>query len=369
MQKTSIRYPKFTVLGCGNSSQALAARISLMGCSVNLGTLPGFAKRLEAIQAQGGIMVSDAHGEKFAPLEQVSSSIEELVGQAEIIFVAVPAYRHELFIRAMAPCLHDGQFVVFCSHFGAMNFNFLMREMQIRAEVTAVESLSFLYASRRTGPASVKIFATRKSLPVAALPYSRTGAFLEKVSNVFPQMNAAENVLFTSLNNSGPVLQTPLLVLNAARTEYTKGREWNIFSEGFTHAVARVVLQVEKERAAVARNLGVTNIPLTESLKHIIPTKGLTPETLSGAIMANPVLASPEMASPASLRDRFISESVPFGLVPWCSIAHRHSIPVTVMTSLISLTSAMNEVDYFREGLSAEKLGIVAEGERPGMEL
>lgn len=366
MQKKSIRYPKFAVLGCGNSAQALAAKISLMGCFVNLGTLPRFDPRLEPIRKQGGIIVSDSHGEKFAPINLVSSGIEELISETEIIFIAVPAYRHELFIRAMAPCFQDGQFVVFCSHFGGMNFSSLVREMRVKTEVTAVESLSFMYASRRTGPASVKIFATRKSLPVAALPYSQTGRFLKKVSNVFPRMNAAENVLFTSMNNPGPVLQAPLLVLNAARTEYSAGEGWNLFSEGFTSAVARVVLQVEKERAAVTRHLGITNIPLTESLKHLIPTRGLTPETLSGAIRANPVLASPEIANPTSLRDRFISESVPFGLVPWCSIADMHSIPAPVMNSLISLTSAMNEVDYFREGLSAEKLGISSGGPGPG---
>jgi len=50
------RRPRFAVLGCGNGGQALAADIALKGFSVNIGALPEFDERLQAIRRQGGII-------------------------------------------------------------------------------------------------------------------------------------------------------------------------------------------------------------------------------------------------------------------------------------------------------------------------
>ena len=286
--------------------------------------MPQFKERLELLRKQGGIWISDAAGEKMAAIDVITSDVRELIYDAAIIFIATPAYRHELFVKAIAPYLEDGQFIVFISHFGAMNFRIWMRQLKISTDITPVESTSLLYAARLAHPGKVRILAVKKSLPVAALPFSRTGDFLEKVSGIFPQMTAAESVLYTSFNNAGPVVQTALLLLNAGRVENTAGKGWNLFSDGFTPAIARVAMAIEKERASVLEHLGVTEVPVIDSLLQITKDNAdnpVTAETFSRTMRNHPVYTNPEVAGPASLRDRIITEAVPFGLVPWSSIA------------------------------------------------
>jgi len=352
------RRPRFAVLGCGNGGQALAADIALKEFSVNIGTLPEFAERLQPICRQGGISVSGPLGERFAAPDLVTSNVADLVRDVDVVFIAAPAYRNELLTKAIAPHLIDGQYVVFLSHFGALGFGALLRQMGITTPAIPVECLSLPYAARLTGPASVKIYSVRKSLPVAALPAGRTEDFLGTVSVVFPQMTAVESVLFTSLNNVGPAMHAPLLLLNAARVENTAGKGWNLYAEGFTGAVGRVALQVERERSALAGFLRVENYSLTSSLRHLVRGETVTGESLSQAVRASPIFTNPEVDNPESLKDRFITESVPFGLVPWASLADMYSIPVPVIKSLIHLASTINEVDYFKEGLTVEKLGL-----------
>jgi len=350
--------PKFAVLGCGNSGQALAADIALKGFKVNLGILPELKSRIEPIRKKGGIELSGEAGDGFAQLDVITTNMEELIKGADIIFIAAPAYRHELFVKALAPYFADGQYVVFVSNFGALRFKVWAKQVNMKKEVIPVETQSLIYTARIIGPAKVRIFDVKKRLPAAALPARFTGSFMEKISRVFPEVVSAPDVLFTSLNNMGAVFHPALLLMNAGRIEATKGKGWNLYSEGATESVAQVILGIDRERLSICDVLGITGISIADMLVKAKKEQKVTAAALSQAMRNHPILTNPAIPGPASLNNRFIIEDVPYSLAAWSALAHMWSVSVPTIDAVISMASRAMEKDCFAEGTTTESLGI-----------
>jgi opine dehydrogenase len=64
------------------------------------------------------------------------------------------------------------------------------------------------------------------------------------------------------------------------------------------------------------------------------------------------------ISGPSSMKDRYITEDVPYGLVTTAHIARMFHVETPVIDAIIELTSVVNEADYRREGRSLEALGI-----------
>ena len=60
----------------------------------------------------------------------------------------------------------------------------------------------------------------------------------------------------------------------------------------------------------------------------------------------------------SSMKDRYITEDVPYGLVTIAHIARMFHVETPVIDAIIELTFVVNEADYRREGRSLEALGI-----------
>lgn len=349
---------KFAVLGSGNSGHAFAADISLKGFSVNMGDLPQFKANIDAIQDKGGIEISGEASKGFARLNMVTTDLEKATRDVDIILIAAPANGHEPFARALAPYFENGQFIVFVSNFGALRFKNWMKQLEVKTEVTPVETQTLIYATRFRDPGSVEVFAVKSQLPAASLPARRTAEFIEKMTQAFPDMIAGENVLFTSLNNLNPVVHPPMTLLNTGRIESTLGKGWNLYGDGATESVAKVMLSVDDERMALLDLLGVSKTPIKDSFTTFYRNYAVKGEALSQLLRTSPIHANPTMAAPASMNDRYVTEDIPFGLVPWSSMGHMWSIPTPTINALIQIASIIEGVDYFKDGITAKDLGI-----------
>jgi len=65
-----------------------------------------------------------------------------------------------------------------------------------------------------------------------------------------------------------------------------------------------------------------------------------------------------KIKAPSSTKHRYITEDVPYGLVPMASLGDVLSVSTPIMDSLIALSSLINQAEYWSEGLTAKKLGI-----------
>jgi len=349
---------KFAVLGTGNSGQTYAADITLKGYAVNLAELPAFEHNLYAIEKKGGIEISGDASNGFAKLNMITTDLKRAIKGVDIIIIGGSAYAHEPFSKALMNEFADDQFIVFTSNFGALRFRKWMKDAGMTTRVTPVETMSLLYATRAVEPGEVSCIGVKDYLPVAALPASRTQEFLDKISPVFPQFVAADSIWYTSVNNLNPIVHPPMVVFNAGRIESTGGQGWNLYADGATESVTKVMLAMDEERMSLLNQIGIRGIAFMDAFEKLYEGYSVGKKSLSETLRKSPIHGNPAFPAPSTVDTRYINEDLPFGLSPWSSIGHMWDVPTPNIDALIRITSTMLERNFFVEGLTAKDLGI-----------
>ena len=235
----------FAVLGAGNGGQVISAYLKLCGKHVTL--YDRFPQVLAPIRARGGIQLEGVSKTGFAKLDQICEDVAQAVDGAEIIFVVLPAFAHAYVAQELAGCLVDGQTVVVCpgATGGALEFRAIWDRAGCRSKVRLCETNSLFYAARAQD-AVATISGVKDELSLAALPAQDTQAIIDDLSDVYPQLIPAANVLETSLNNMNTVVHPLPVLLNAGSIE--RGEKFRHYFDGITPAVGEVVEQMDRER-------------------------------------------------------------------------------------------------------------------------
>ena len=350
--------PKFAVLGTGNSGQTFAADITLKGFPVNLAEVPEFADNLHAIERKGGIQISGDASNGFAKLNMITTDLKEAIKGVDIIIIGGSAFAHEPFSKALLNNFEEGQFIVFTSNFGALRFHKWLKEAGVATQVTPVETMSLLYATRALEPGIVTCIGVKDQLPVAALPASRTRDFLDKIGPVFPQFTAADNVWLTSVNNLNPIVHPPMVLFNAGRIESTGGQGWNLYADGATESVAKIMLAMDKERMSLLEPVSIKGIPFKDAFENLYESYSVGKKSLSETLRQSPIHGNPAFPAPSSVDTRYLNEDLPFGLAPWSSIGRIWGVPTPNVDAVIQVASTMLCVDFFVDGMTVKDLGI-----------
>ncbi len=400
-----INKPKFTVLGAGHAGTAMAAYLGAIGYEVNLYNRT--PENIHSIQQLGGIYlrytydleedifpqgmenINDLFPEYkehlgagtrleysltpqtdelfeeevkqvFGKLNIISSDIQEVIHDSDIIMVVVPASGHKYIAAKCAPYLKDGQTILLnpgrC--FGAIEFynviNNYYKDKKL-PDVTIAEAQTFIYASRRTKPRSVRIFGVKNSVDIAAIPSYKTKDVVNLVGDVYPQFTPTDDVLKTSLSNLGGIFHVPIAILNA--TKIDRKHDFKYYIEGVTEHTASIIEDVDKERIAIAEKMGVEVI---SARRWLYQTYGSEGADLYEAIQNTKAYKGIE--SPGSINHRYIWEDIPTSLVPLSSLGKKLGIPTPMIDSFIyQATSALRKdlnVDFFERGRTMEKLGL-----------
>lgn len=350
--------PKFAILGTGNSGQTFAADIALKGYPVNLAEAPQFEANLTAIKEKGGIEISGDAGNGFAKLNMITTDLKEAIKGVDIIIIGGSAFAHEPFSKALLNNFEEDQFIVFTSNFGALRFHKWLKEAGVATQVTPVETMSLLYATRAIEPGMVACIGVKDQLPVAALPASRTQEFLDKIGPVFPQFTASDNVWLTSVNNLNPIVHPPMVLFNAGRIESTGGQGWNLYADGATESVAKIMLAMDKERMSLLEPVSMKGIPFKDAFENLYRSYSVGKKSLSETLRQSPIHGNPAFPAPSSVDTRYVNEDLPFGLAPWSSIGRMWGVPTPNVDAVIQVASTMLGVNFFVDGLSVEDLGI-----------
>jgi opine dehydrogenase len=119
-----------------------------------------------------------------------------------------------------------------------------------------------------------------------------------------------------------------------------------------------VISAVDAERLAVARTLGV---PAKTFLETFFEAGLTTAGALASGSVAQACRESGPnrtIKSPPSLNHRYLHEDVGYGLVPMAELADLAGVPTPTIDSLIHLASTAQGLDYRRDGLTLERLGL-----------
>ena len=349
------------VLGGGNAGHTFAADLSLAGYKVNFYEHPQFKDAFRTTLEKAAVEIEDqvTGRRQVARIHKVTTDMKEAITDVRLIILAVPAFGHDLFFNTMIPHLGDGQVLVISpGNFGSLRLRKLLDEKAIRCNITVYELNTMPYGTRLTGPSSVSAvygfgpwFGTsslgiaKKVRLICALPAKDTPLALKEFLKLYPLFSPAENVLVTALNNGNFIIHPAAAVLNAGRIEYANlyaNCEFRLRREGHTPAVNNVEAAIADEMAALVSTLGgKTSQPRTKAK-----------DDFEWAQTHNTALG------PQTLKHRYITEDVPYGLVPMSELGEKLEVPTPTMNAIITIASVLNQEDYRKTGRTLESLGL-----------
>ncbi len=345
---------RYAVLGAGHGGKAMAAHLALMGFEVALWNRT--PDNIYVIKERGGIDLESPERlpSGFSQLALVTGDIAEALDFADVVMVVVPSSAHADIARWAAPYLKDCHIVVLNPGrtLGAVEFERTIRQNGCTTQPLIAETETLIYASRSDGPAQARIFSMKETVPLAALPASRTHEVLAALHGAYPQFIDGISVLHTGLNNMGAIFHPALTLLNAGRIESTRG-DFQFYIDGVTPSVARVLEVLDRERVTVASALGIRARTALEWLKMAYDATG---NDLYEAIHNQPGYYG--IKAPALLNHRYITEDVPMSLVPIASLGQQYGVSVRGIDSIIRLACIIHRTDYWRRGRTTESLGI-----------
>ncbi len=348
---------KIAVLGAGNGGCAAAADLTLRGYEVRLFSRSDAT--LLPIIKHGGITLVEGGEEKFAAPYFHSPHIVPVIDRADLIIVAAPAVAHEYLAQSMAAHLQDGQRILLNPGHtgGSLHFANMLRRAGSKATVRLCETVTLTYICRMLQPARVEIYRRTSNLRCAAFPARDTRDLIDDIQRIYPNVTVAQNVLETGLSNINAIMHPAGMLGNLGWIENTGG-DFFYYREGITPAIAAWIEGVDTERLEIVKRLSLAPAPFVE----IFHQAGLTSEEAraSGSIYRAIQESEPnfKIKSPASLDHRYLHEDVGYGLVPMAEIGHLLGVKTPVMDSLITLAATANGIDYRRQGLTLEKMGL-----------
>jgi opine dehydrogenase len=344
---------KVAVLGGGNGSLTMAADLALKGLEVRLCEAPEFKEGFAiTLEKQEIALVAAGGGEKKVKIALATTDFEKAVKGVDYIMLPIPATGHERFFRAIMPYLEDGQTIVsWPGNYASLYFARMLKEAGIKKNVTLAEAHTLPWGCRREGE-KVRIFVDAWKLLLAALPSKETARIVRELKDYYPVV-AASNVLETSLNNLNPIVHPVGTILNAGAVD-SKGEGFHLYRDGTTKSIARAIKAVFEEVSRVGEAVGVKMLEYPEETFW-----------LKSTIMSYYFKAPKDMEStvayisgPSSMTSRYITEDIPYGLVPVAGLAFSYGVDIPMIDATICLASTINGVDYYQSGRSLGELGI-----------
>ncbi|MFA5528677.1 MAG: NAD/NADP octopine/nopaline dehydrogenase family protein [Peptostreptococcales bacterium] len=342
------------VLGAGNAGFAISGHLSLLGHRVALFENEKFKDSIKKIERTKKIkLIGAIDGE--ATLYKVTTDMKEAVKGAEIVIIPVPAFAQEPMFDSYIEFAEKGQTIIFFpGNCAGLRFYKKLLQKDMSDFITIVEGDTMPYATRKLNDDEVNILGIKKKLYLAAIPSNKTEKVVNLLNKEFYNIFVeAPNVLYTSLNNGNCIVHCSTAVLNAGWIETSKG-DFSFFWEGMSPSVCRVLEDVEKEQVNLGKYFGMEIVTEKDFLADYYGIKKC--DTVYEMIQLSK--AHGLIKAPRSLKDRYLSEDVPFGLIPISLLSKQFNLKTPTIDSVIHLANVLNEEDYFKKGITPSQLGI-----------
>ncbi|MEW6376119.1 MAG: NAD/NADP octopine/nopaline dehydrogenase family protein [Thermodesulfobacteriota bacterium] len=354
------------VLGGGNGGHAVAANLSLLGFKVNFFELPRFANSFERVLRTKEVRIEGVSIDGTAKLNSATIDIQQAIKDAEVIFVITPAFGHKAMAEACAPFVQDGQIIILMpGSGGSLEFVKIFKEKKVKKEITFAESCTLPYGARLKGPGHVSVFIHAVILPTGVFPSKRTNGVIQKLKQFYPTIMPAKDVLEAAINNPNPIVHPVATLLSATRIEHSKG-EFYLYAEGMTPSVARTFESLNQERLSICKALGY-KLYHWNNLEFKNYNLGETEEecryrilntSMDAAFGKDGIYAGIKMKGPEHLKDRYVTEDVPYGMVLLSTLGKLIEIPTPTHDGVIQLCSVVNRTNYWKTGRGIKKLGL-----------
>ena len=343
---------KIAVLGGGNGAFATAADLSLQGHEVrlwsrSLSTIESLLKTRK-IKVSGPLMTAEAE------LAHVTTDIAEAVKEADLLCSPLPAFAQLSVAKALGPHLVDGQ-VIFLppGSFGTVLMADHFRKGNLWKNIALAETGTLPYLARKNGPNEIGIVVRACHLPTGVFPARHTTWAIERIRQAFHSVHPVENALSGALMNAGPIIHSPLIVLNTGPIEHRA--PYDIHNEGTTPGIRKVVRALDQERILVREALGFkpNHYPLEDYFDDTRPNEWMYPRTTKKLL-----IESGFWREEIGYHHRYVTEDIACGLAFLVSVADYAGVEVPAARSLLTLAGVVAGVDYMKEGRTLGSFGL-----------
>jgi len=357
---------KVTIIGAGNGGHALAFDITQNGKEVMLFEHPDFTKNLEGIKQKGGIeAIKELHADNkiiptalsgFAKITHLTSDPQEAVNFSDVVIMIVPQFAQANMFKLIMPYIKDGQILLIMpGNFGSLLFKKMMRENGINKKIVFIETNTMPYASRVVTSGKVFIMGVKDSFSVASLPAGEMNNVIEKLRDIFSMnITPCENVLKIGFSNPNMIMHVATAVLGMGPMESREGK-MQFYAEGASPSVCKVLEKEDEERINVGKAYGLDLTTFVETCNNFY---NLKMKSIRDFAANSPIHNNMPNDSPHNPKYRYISEDCPCGLVPVYSFGKSLDVPCPAIKSIITISGIYNDLNYFKTGVTIEKLGL-----------
>jgi opine dehydrogenase len=343
---------RIAILGGGNGAFAMAADLSLQGHEVRLWSrsLSTVEPLLETrkIKVSGPLMTAEAE------LAHVTTDIAQAVKEADLLCSPLPAFAQVSVAETLGPHLAEGQ-VIFLppGSFGTVLMADYFKKRSLWKNIALAETGTLPYLARKKGPDEIGIVVRACHLPTGVFPAKHTARAIALIRKAFPSVHSVENALSGALMNAGPIIHSPLIVLNTGPIEHPA--PYDIHNEGTTPGIRKVVRALDHERILVREALGFkpNHYPLEDYFDDTRSNEWMYPRTTKRLL-----IESGFWREEIGYNHRYVAEDIACGLAFLVSVADFAGVEVPVARSLLTLAGVVAGVDYRKEGRTLATLGL-----------
>ncbi len=327
------------IAGAGSVAFGCAGLLEQAGHRVMLWSPSG--ERTADLAAGEPLIAEGAIEGTFHPA--IATSAEELAAESEVILIALPAYGHKAVFDALAPHLRSDQTVLISSHasFGALYLSKLLSTRAAPPPPIVAWGTTAL-TGRQQNATRVLVNTVRSKIDIATIPHKDAATASTMSRRLFGERFVErDGLLAIALSNLNPQNHMGIALGNMTRME--RGEIWSQ-GQNVTPNVGRLLEALDRERLTIAECLGLSVRTIFEHfhLSFHVPVASIS--DMNQAMHAE----GRGGTGPATADSRYVTEDVPFGLLPTVMLGAMTGRTARLHQAGIDIFSAMYGVDFER---------------------
>jgi len=340
--------PKVAVFGSGAGGLAAAATIAQRGHDVVV------YSAYKSMLDKQGIQLEEAGVIKTLSV-QIKSEFPSLA-ELDYALIVCPADAREYYLQQVVARTGTKTKIVLIP--GGLGFGLNhLEQLQNRGWY---ELNQLPYVARKTDGNAVTVHYRLPKLWCAAYPASDTTEAKETLDSLLGlSLGASEHTLHCGFFNWNMLLHPPLMLTNAGRIE--RQERFTFYREGVNTLAINVMEEMDRERRNVMQKLGLFTPSLSEYLS------GGKTMRLEEAVRTD--AATGEVMAPTSLQHRYLTEDVPYNVVPLAWLGDILTIDTPTVDAVVQWYHCLTQEPSFSSfaikrlvGMSPKEINLCAKG-------
>jgi opine dehydrogenase len=283
-------------------------------------------------------------------LEKVTSDIEEAIEGVRYIAIVTPAFAHKGYADLLKGKVNKEQIIIiYPGSFGGLLFKniFGENECPIIAETNTLP-----YDTRMTGPCQATIHGFNDT-NIAFMPGEKGSKLLEELRKLYPFVKMYNDILEAGLSSVNPTVHSGLCLFSINDIENWPKRPFFLYEHGVTRSSVKMDLILENERKKIGEKFGYNLTALNDLLGL---AEGYTWQELYKGIHGN--ISLTPISGPHDIFNRYFTEDVPYGLVPWSYLGKLVGVETKYMDIVVNIYNIIHDRDWWKEGRNICDLGL-----------